>query len=197
MRKRIKVKHPLLDELRKFAKPLESKYSSSFRPGLGIVGLTIHWPLVANYYDWCTPLNSWVFGSTGGDGHHFGLLERNSCIALDSPVVLTTPDNCGNSVIVGANLHEFLCLGCREGYFNVCRLANQESNSDRGAIQPEWWPTTHWQNESIDSDKEPRELLAALREKFELTPWQIPGRFAELQKMYENELILPKEVTGE
>lgn len=72
---------------------------------------------------WCTPTNSVVFASTGGDGVHFSLLDTGSGFGDESPVVMTVPMAADPNWIVGEDLLDFLSLGIDSGYFVLESLA--------------------------------------------------------------------------
>ena len=125
-----------------------------------------------------TPTNTVTFACTGGDDVHFGLLRRSGMFGDDSPVVMTVP-MAGDSAldanfIVGATLHEFLCIGCTHGYFRLETLAYD------------------WFKEFLDelkTDPEDPEAYAAFRDRFDLKPWQnVEGRLAELEVSIKPEL---------
>lgn len=77
--------------------------------------------------------------------------------------------------IVGANLHEFLCLGCRTGFFSLEGIAYDDlRDSELQGLASKYEP---------HQDQVP--ILSALRKRFELHPWdEIPNRIAALQELY-------------
>lgn len=69
-----------------------------------------------------SPLNSDTFATTGGDGVHSSFLVLPGRDPSQFPIVMAVPMNDLCNVIVGENLIEFLCLGCRTGYFCLEQL---------------------------------------------------------------------------
>jgi hypothetical protein len=60
-----------------------------------------------------TPRNSLTFASTGGDSVHYSVLTD---AGRPGPVVMTVPMNPDRpNVVVGADLRDFLALGCHSG----------------------------------------------------------------------------------
>jgi hypothetical protein len=125
---------------------------------------------------WCTPLNSLTFATTGGDGVHYGLLDVNGEFTDFSPVVMTVPMCEAPNTIVGANLKEFLALGCRYGYFSLEQLVYQRAQTleelSRRRANPVGTP-------------EERSLLDRLSSEFGLQPWLDPEhRLLELHAAF-------------
>jgi len=149
-----------------------------FEKGLQSVALILLKKLVRGYYDWCTPKNCWTFATTGGDGVHFSLLERDGAIADDSPVVVTQPAEMGQSWIVGDKLHDFLCFGASWGF------------GPFETIGPHWRPTRSWRK-SWTPQEEQQRVLDLLIQRFRLKPWGDAKRFRALQETYLKELALP------
>ncbi len=118
-----------------------------------------------------TPEGALTFAWTGGDGVHFSLLGE------DGPVVMTVPMNWDRAnVVVGANLREFLALGLGSGYFILEQLSYSPEETLAELADGTYTP------DLSDAD---RMALGMLREAFALREWpDIPGRFAELQKLY-------------
>ncbi len=118
-----------------------------------------------------------LFASTGGDGVHFSILRQENVDSLAGlPVLMTVPMAFEQANwIVGANLHEFLCLGCRTGFFSLERIAYDDlRDSEFLGLASKYVP---------NQDEVP--ILSALRKRFELHPWdEIPNRIAELQELY-------------
>ena len=118
-----------------------------------------------------------LFASTGGDGVHFSLLRQGKSSSLAGlPVIMTVPMAFEQANwIVGANIHEFLCLGCRTGYFSLEGIAYDYSRDQEilGLA------------ETYEPEQDQVPILSALRERFGLQPWdEIPNRIAELQELY-------------
>src|SRR5262249_62337819 len=159
------------------------------------VGLMLERKLVGEYYDWCTPRNCWTFAHTGGNGVHFSLLERGGEVREDSPVVLTNPGGMGHSCIVGEDLHAFLCLGVRRGYFALEQLTYNPEVTLEVFTNPAWQPSEDWHYPVgyVVGDLE-RQILSFLAERFGLRPWTEPKKFYRLQKSYLGQLDLPPDV---
>ena len=79
-------------------------------------GLLLFAPPRRNCY-WCTPVNSITFATTGGDGTHFGWLDIRGLAPDFAPIVMSVPMSDSPNLLVGANMREFLSLGCKFGYF--------------------------------------------------------------------------------
>jgi hypothetical protein len=81
--------------------------------------------------------------------------------------------------IVGENLFDFLCLGCRNGYAELGYLhLDQTETLERYANAP---------NDFFD-DRSPG-ILALLENEFALSPWaDVPKRFADLQSRFKQTL---------
>jgi hypothetical protein len=138
------------------------------------IGLFLDRPLSNHGYD-TTPVNSSTFASTGGDGVHYGLLFVDGKVNDDSPVVMTVPCNRPDeaNVILGKNLHEFLCLGCQTGYFGLEQLVYQREETLALFQQPE--PV---------SERE-EQLLSLLKTELQLTPWKnVEARLDELNNKF-------------
>lgn len=72
----------------------------------------------------CTPTNTEIFATTGGDGVHYSLLYLSEEV---QPVVMTVPMNFGNTMnhynwVIGSNLNEFLSIGFYNGWFPIEEL---------------------------------------------------------------------------
>jgi hypothetical protein len=156
------------------------------------VGLLLVRPLKNGEYE-SSPLNSSAFANTGGDGVHFNLLHLNGKAVDNSPVVMTVPMNFGNeNLILGSNLHEFLCLGAKIGYFVLEQLTyhDQKSQTLAWLNQPEDFVEQEFRD-SVSSPylaeqfQRKQYLLRVLRERLGLTPWGNVGqRLNELQQTY-------------
>lgn len=185
----VRVMHPLLEELREFEAELQRTSKGCMEEDtLDWVSLLLDKQLDAYRYDFCTPLNVRTFAGTGGDGHHFSFLVQNGTVDASSPVILTQPDNCGESCVVGEDLQEFLCLGCRGGYADVLGQRPEVRGSDaelRGIDDHTYAP--YLAENQVKT-------LQALSLRFGLKPWTDPHRFAELQAKYASLLILPPDV---
>ena len=125
---------------------------------------------------WCTPTNSVTFATTGGDGVHYSWLVDPE-IGLDfAPIVMTVPMCDTPNLIVGANMREFLSLGCRYGYFALEQLIyHRQRTLDELA------------SKSIPKDATTveRELLRKISDSFNLQPWEAPEeRLATLQERF-------------
>jgi hypothetical protein len=125
------------------------------------IGLILQGKLESADY-WCTPMNSVTFASTGGDGVHYGLLDIGQGFSESSPVVMTVPMCDTPNTIVGANLLEFLALGCRQGYFSLEQIIYQRE-AEIDAL------------DSATFEKEAGEdeirLLTSITTHFDLKPW--------------------------
>lgn len=143
--------------------------------GLGAVGLILYDPpRNAGYRS--TPVNSITFASIGVDGIHFGSVTDADVVDPMAPVVITIPMAIENpNYIVGSTLHDFLCLGCRQGYSNLGNLhLCLEDTFD------------HFQNPPGKFfDERSPDILQALSDEFSLVPWSdVRGHFRSLQSRF-------------
>lgn len=173
------------------AERTKQEFSLVFDP----IGLLLIRPLVKGYYG-STPINSFTFAETGGDGVHFSLLELTGKVSEDSPVVMTVPMNYGkDNLIVGENLLEFLCLGEQLGYFFLEQLVYNESKTIEWLLQPkEFINQEYGENPACsfppEAFREQERLLNVLRKEFDLKPWRnIKKRLDELQTTFMDRLV--------
>jgi len=140
------------------------------------IGLILEKPPVHYNYDE-TPLNTTCFAHTGGDSVHFSFLHVDGQVSDDSPIVMTVPECESPNLIVGANLIEFLRLGCRAGYFHLDGLTDNLDETI-GRIEAA--------EEQFDQlDESSQNLFDALCLEFGLFPWHdIETRLRELQSQY-------------
>ena len=139
------------------------------------IGLILQIPPKRERY-WCTPLHAKTFARTGGDGTHYSFLSIPRIARAERPIVMTVPMSDEPNVIVGANLREFLALGCRFGYFALEGLVYDPRETlaslKRGTYHPE------------ATRKEIR-MLKLLEKTFCVRPWPEPKkRLAELRRRY-------------
>jgi hypothetical protein len=134
-----------------------------------------------------TPTNVKVFGSTGGDGVHYSLLEISDTI---QPVVVTVPCNYGDTpahynIILGENLNEFLSLGYYNGWFPLEQLCYDKS-----------WAIDFYATESIREESGDTLFIKALRETlgYPHIPLNLE-RIDELQRLYFDKLQFDPEFT--
>ena len=129
--------------------------SDSERTELEDEGLRVDELLAPSGYD-ASPFGYVTFASTGGDGVHF-----NVPLGDVGPIVMTVPMAFdGPNIIVGANIEEFLALGCVYGYFGLEQLAyNME-----GAIR------------AIQTAEDQSAALSKLSHQFGLEPWPAVGK---------------------
>lgn len=124
--------------------------SDSEREELEDEGLHVDESMAPSGYD-ASPSGFVAFASTGGDGVHF-----NVPVGDVGPIVMTVPmvfD--GPNIVVGANIEEFLSLGCVYGYFRLEQLAY----GMEGAAN------------EIQTAKDPSPALCKLSNQFDLRPW--------------------------
>ncbi len=148
------------------------------------LGLILHYPPSADSdhkYD-CTPLNASVFGSTGGDGVHFSLLHQDGQVSDDSPVIMTVPALYGGpkNWVLGADLTEFLALGCQLGFYRLEYIAFERSTyPDFGVRQP----VTFADFQPVEPDYQPG--LDLIAQEFDLKLWpSLLPRLDELESRY-------------
>ena len=95
----------------------------------------------------------------------------------DSPIVMTVPDCDHPNLIVGANLQEFLRLGCRAGYHRLDGLADDRDETIARIEAAE---------DPFDQlDESCQDLFDTLCLEFGLCPWHdLETRLRELQSQY-------------
>ena len=149
------------------------------------IGLAFYRPMAhAGYY--CTPTNTLSFAATGGDGVHYGLLALDDIVSDMSPVVMTVPMHfAAPNMILGADLLEFLCLGCQVGYiFEDLIYHRSESlqwlkNPEKGLRIEDH---AYYLIDPITEVEYPQDVICA---EFNLRPWkEFEQRLAELNNQY-------------
>jgi hypothetical protein len=140
------------------------------------IGLCLEDPATPRRWDYTTtPPDSVTFAYTGANGVHFSYLGG---VPGAGPVVMTVPMSFDSpNLVVGADLREFLELGCRIGYRRLESLAHGWAR--RGlAEQAESGVPAPGPDEA--------ELLAHLVAELDLRPWpDVPGRLDELSRAHE------------
>jgi hypothetical protein len=128
---------------------------------------------------WCDPIDVETFAQTGMGGAHFGEFEASDG---QRPVVMIAPAGFDRPcIILGASLHEFLCLGCEVGYGLLVEMPARPA-----------WTTDQIQKGTPPNHAEETQLLTKLRARFSLWPWEKVGaRLFELQELYLDELDMP------
>lgn len=153
-------------------------WNAAFDP----IGLILFAPPRHGGY-WCTPTNAVTFATTGGDGVHYSWLVHPD-IGLDfSPVVMTVPMCDTPNLVVGANVREFLCLGCRFGFSALEQLIYQPQRT-----------LDELASKSVPGDAtvEERRLLRTITDVFDLQPWGAPKqRLAELEGRFAPLIVVP------
>lgn len=92
------------------------------------IGLLLE-PNLARWSYEATPSRSLTFASTGGDGVHYSVLTD---VGRPGPIVMTVPMNFDEpNVVVGADLRDFLSLGCHFGYFALEQLVYDREGTIR------------------------------------------------------------------
>jgi hypothetical protein len=147
------------------------------------IGLNLLFPLKNNGY-WCTPINSVTFATTGGDGVHYSFLQKGGEYTNESPIVMTVPMGFDKepNLIVGKNLHEFLSLGSKFGYFSLEQLMYDKNTVKEieKNIFPEYF------------EDEEKRLLTQINDEFYLSAWkEVDSRLKELQSEFGNLIKLP------
>jgi hypothetical protein len=158
---------------------------TTFASAFGAIGLQLERPFLHAFYT-PTPLNALVFATTGGDGVHFGLLHINGEIHETSPVVMTVP-MCFDrpNLIVGASLHDFLCLGCQTGYGYLEQLTYDRQAAIAALSNPDTWRPDYYRGLPDEVRQNAQRLLDRLTQALKLHPWDmIEQRLNELQVRY-------------
>jgi hypothetical protein len=138
--------------------------------GLGLIELE------AIHLYQATPVNTVTFAHSGVGGTHVGFLATPRTPLDASPVVLTAPLADEPNVVVAGSLHEFLSLGCRQGWSFLDQFAHDL------AWAVEWY-------ETAGAPAYP--VLEDLTRQFGLTPWtDVGARIAVLAKEHRERLIV-------
>jgi len=123
-----------------------------------------------------TPTNTVTFASTGVSGVHFGFLVMPNAPLDSSPVVMTVPLAAEPNHVIAGTLHEFLCLGCRQGWAFLEQFAHD----------PEW--ALSWYQATEPSVFPLGDPMARL---LRLTPWpNVRARLAELREYHLGRLAI-------
>jgi hypothetical protein len=142
-------------------------------------GIFVHSKLERWGYE-ATPLNSVTFGSTGGDGVHFGFLHVDGEKRDDGPIVMTVPMAFERpNIVVAETLSEFVRIGCRSGWFVLEQLA----------YSPAWTVKHYSAAESSDSPE--GVALKALRKRLRIR-WAPLSRerLSELKRKYARKIVV-------
>lgn len=177
------IRRPTLDDLLRLHAVATDRFPHDYLDvGLNAIGLFFHSPPKnAGYHQ--TPTNSITFASIGVDGIHFGAVTDGDTYDPIAPIVMTIPMAFDDpNYIVGENLHDFLCLGCRHGYSD---LGNLHLNTG-ATLEHYGGPPTDFYD-----DRTPG-ILALLESELSLSPWgDVPGHFADLQLRFKHTLRSP------
>lgn len=153
------------------------------------IGLRLEIPIKpVGYY--CTPLNVKTFAGTGCDGVHYSFLEMSDRPLSDSPVIMTVPANYHEqqNVVIGENLYDFLCLGCRAGYSVL-----EEFSWSNGQLEP-----LRSKSYADHLDRQQIDLLEILTQEFSLEPWSdLEDKIISLNSTYLSHLMINTEISDE
>lgn len=133
-----------------------------------------------------TPRNTVAFATTGGDDVHFSLVKRRRGYGDESVVIMTVPMASqfprATNLVLGASLHEFLCLGCTHGFKNLEQLVyRRDETIGMLSIPP------------VGQEDDDAGILERLRKDLDLAPWQdIAGHLEGLQKEHQKALKFGK-----
>jgi Ankyrin repeats (3 copies) len=187
--------HQLLNKLYRFDKKIKAHTREPEIATLDDIGFQLIRPLKSWTYQ-ATPLNSSTFAHTGGDGDHFSFLHRDGKVTEESPVVMTVPMMFDEpNRIVGANLHEFLSLGCVVGYDAVTGLVYDFEGTVGSLFDYDKYVAESFSEEPTPEDLRDlatqKRLLDLLSKEFDLAPWPNPKkRLRELNKQWLSNLEL-------
>lgn len=126
---------------------------------------------------WAAPTNIATFACAGSDRVEYSLMQIDGRVTDDSPVVMTAPLTQDNpTMIVGANLTDFLCLGCRIGYGALDELTFALPGALEDLLNPELvFSVTYGERWMADPDyRERARLLELLTTEFQLSAWRQP-----------------------
>jgi hypothetical protein len=123
-----------------------------------------------------SPADSVLIAGAGSGGVHFSALRPDRDGA--APIVMTVPTVFdAPNVVVGADLREFLALGCTSGYAGLEQLAHDHPG--------DWGRTAMIRRAQSAEPGQHAGLLAALTGEFGLQPWpDVADRLAELDRRY-------------
>jgi hypothetical protein len=153
------MKHHLFQELLEFC---QVSYDLSKPSPARSLGMQLHLPPLMNGGYEMTPTNSREFANTGNEGTHYNFLLLDGEVRGDSPIVMTVPGN-GMNIVLGENLHDFLCFGIGLGFGVLEDLAYKSEEFLQQYPAPgEFAPWV---------EPEQRETLRCLAERFSLTAW--------------------------
>lgn len=141
-------------------------------------GLYLSADKIQGFRDTCPSTAGWshsIFAVTGVMGVAFGLvpIERKD---VESAVVMHAPDEISpqhRTIVVGASLREFLCLGCVHGFAGLKNLALKglSSNTKRYA-------------QAANEDDDDFDIYYEFRKDLNLEPWaNVAARLDELQML--------------
>ena len=172
-----------LSDLRRVHELAAEKFPHEYLDvGLGAIGLFLNDPPKNAGYK-CTPANSMTIAGLGVDGIHIGCVTESHEIDPLAPIVITIPMAFDSpNFIVGETLHDFLCLGCRNGYSN---LANLHTHFD---------DTMDYYQEVDDNvfDDRVPDILHTLAAELSLEPWaDVRRHFNDLQSRLMPVLRMP------
>lgn len=186
----VTVDVPLLEELRLIDQEMQARFVDWHgRPAtLHALGLGLDKNLDDHRYGHCTPLNCRTFAGTGGDGHHFSFLVIDGAITESSPIVSTAPDSHGNpSAVIADSLHQFLRLGCINGYDPLGWVFLQ-SDED---LEKHFIAANDPSSEEFSHLTFERDMLAYLRQRLNLEPWTDWQASRAIQHKYQPLLLHP------
>lgn len=191
-KKRMAIDHPLWNKLRDLDRTAVRRFCGTrYDLGFGALGLILDSrPRHGGY--WCTPTNSLAFARTGGNGVHFSFLVRDGKVTDDCPIVISKPmDLDAPNLIGGASLLDFLCLGCRRGFFALETLPSDKCLKAYGSA--DWQPADNRDYlAGYGVNEHQRKLLDFLIAKLRLSPWKdLKRKFRRLQKQYMPLLEIP------
>lgn len=179
------------DQLWSFAQSIEpTAYDQS--SALDPIGLLLYQKPLPNEYP--APGNGIAFGGTGGDFVTFCYLEVPQTALEDCPIIMVVPVNPDNrTIVVGENLHDFLCLGSELGYFFLEQYSySPETFFELYGDSEKTW--RRFEKEELEFDCEPdgkravrnkKRLLERLRNEFQLHGWNdLEKRMQNLQEKY-------------
>jgi hypothetical protein len=180
----VSVDVPLLDELRLIDQEMQARFKDWHgRPAtLYALGLGLDKNLDDHRYPHCTPLNCRTFAGTGGDGHHFSFLVIDGAITASSPIVSTAPDNHGNpSAVIADSLHQFLRLGCINGYDPLGWVFLQSDEN----LEQHFIAANDPAAEEFSHLTFQRDMLTYLRQRLHLDPWTDWRASRAIQQKYQ------------
>ncbi|MDQ0896823.1 hypothetical protein [Paenibacillus sp. V4I7] len=128
----------------------------------------------------CTPVDSFPFARTGGDGIHYALLTDFGLVKdLDeAPVIRVSPMDSDRVRLVARNLHDFFSLHLFDELALLNEFSSEEAylesvrKEDARDLNSEWFDHDRWKREK-------QKVLNEVQGRFNLTPIPKPVQYLQ------------------